>query len=88
MAHSALSAVAHAKRAVYEQLELNGRRCRTDGADLVERQFAGQDGSVETKLLEKSDSGWREVVHLGAGNQRDRGRSHSSKPALDDGAVG
>ena len=72
-----------------ETLQLDGGSGRADGADLVEGELAGEDGAAETDLLQEGDLGGRVVVHLGAGDERQRGQvAFEEAGVLDDEAVG
>ena len=89
VAQAALAAVADAEGAVDEALQLDRGSGLADGPDLVEAELAGEDGAAETDLLQEGHLGGGVVVHLGAGDERQRRQvAFEQAGVLDDQAVG
>ena len=84
VAQTALPAHTHTQGAVDECLQLDAGGS-ADGADLVKVQLASQYGAREADLLPESHALRTLVVHLRAGNQRQRGQVTFQQPnILDD----
>mgnify|MGYP000928270330 CR=1 FL=1 len=81
VAHQTLPAVTNAQRAVNERLQFNRRRL-ANVFDLIQAQLARQDRTTEAHRFEERHPFGRVVVHLRAGDQRNRRQIALQQPHI------